>query len=222
MPIIHNIVVGLVIGLASGVSPGPMQSLVLAQSARFGWRTGAITALAPLATDILIVAVTIGFVGILPHPVLDAVSVGGGLFVAYLAQDAWRSVQTRETVSPGRQPAAVQSESRDKAISAPRPASFWRATVVNLLNPHAWLFWALIGAPIAVRADHVHFADAAGFVMSFYLALVGVKVCLAIVVGHGTRWVRSNSQRWVVRASGLGMGVVSILLVATGVRGLIH
>lgn len=220
----HDIILGLAIGLASGASPGPMQSLVLAQAVRFGWRAGAATALAPLVTDILIVGVTVGFVGLLPKTVLDVISLAGGLFIAYLAQESWRSVSAPASTETLKQAAggSVETVSGDSTRHpAPRAASFGRATLVNLLNPHAWLFWAIIGAPLAVRASRTNFWDGALFVVAFYVGLIGLKVTLALVVGRGVTWLGSGFQKWVVRASGVGLAIVAVLLLIAGLRGLL-
>jgi threonine/homoserine/homoserine lactone efflux protein len=170
------------------------------------------------------VAVTVGFVGLLPKSVLDAVSLAGGLFVAYLAQDAWWSVSA-ETASQALKQAAGStygsSTEAPPTPPAPRPASFGRATLVNLLNPHAWLFWAIIGAPITIRAARVSFWHGAGFVLAFYIGLIGLKICLALVVGRGVMWLGTRFQKWVVRVSGVGLAIIAALLIIEGLRGLI-
>ena len=42
---------GLALGLYAGISPGPLLSLIIAESLRGGWPAGFRIALAPLVTD---------------------------------------------------------------------------------------------------------------------------------------------------------------------------
>lgn len=50
------LVLGLAIGLAAGLSPGPLLVLVVTESLRSGWRGGMLTAAAPLLSDVVVVA----------------------------------------------------------------------------------------------------------------------------------------------------------------------
>jgi threonine/homoserine/homoserine lactone efflux protein len=54
--------------------------------------------------------------------------------------------------------------------------------MVNFLNPHPYLFWGAVGAPVVVQAWAQSPWQAAGFVIMFYLMLVGSKVVLALVL----------------------------------------
>lgn len=219
----HDILLGLVMGLASGVAPGPLQTVVLSQAARFGWRAGAAAAFAPLITDAVIVAITLGLVGILPGYALHLISAAGALLVAYIAQDSWRSLRHQEEVPTVLAAAAGHDTPTGSPAVAPaaKTSSLMRASLVNILNPHAWLFWAIVGAPIAVRLSSRGFIYGAFFVAAFYVAMVGSKILQALLVGRGVQWLGSNFQKWVIRASAIGLMIVAVLLFLNGVHGLI-
>ncbi len=51
---------GAALGAAAGLSPGPLQALVLSESLRHGRREGVKASIAPLLTDIPIVIVSLG------------------------------------------------------------------------------------------------------------------------------------------------------------------
>ena len=218
----HTLSLGLIMGLAAGLAPGPLQTLVLAQSARFGWRAGATSALAPLATDAIIVAVTIGVAGLVPRPTLDLVSAAGAVLLGYLAVDTWRSASSQthasKTLSGG---GNSPSESSQTVLPAGAP-SFWRASLVNLVNPHAWLFWAIVGAPMTLVASATHRMAGLAFIVPFFVGLVGVLVLLAILVGRGVRWLGTGFQQGVVRGSAAALAIIALLLLTRGLYGMVH
>lgn len=223
----HFIVLGLAIGLASGLTPGPLQTLVLSQAARFGWRAGAAVACAPLLSDTVIVAGTVGVIGLVPRTALYLISTAGALLVGYIAADAWKaSVAADAGLAPAQLAAVGESEvaagSPPKALPAGHRTSFWQAALMNLLNPHAWLFWAIVGAPITLRAIHARMVYGVFFVGAFYLALVGIKIVLAVLVARGVSWLGSGFQKWVLRGSAAGLALIAILLLANGIAGLVR
>jgi threonine/homoserine/homoserine lactone efflux protein len=211
----HPAAVGLVLGLASGVSPGPLQALVLAQAARHGWRAGAAVALAPLLSDAVIVAVTLLVVSHVGPVALAAISTAGGLFVLYLAWDTARAVQ-RETAWAR----SAQAGGPPEPAAAPA-AGTGRAAVVNFLNPHPWLFWTVVGAPLALQAARDGTAGAVLFVLAFYVGLIGIKVVLSIAVAQGVTWFGSGLQRGVLWVSAAGLAAIAVVLLVTGVHGLV-
>lgn len=225
----HFIVLGLAIGLASGLTPGPLQTLVLSQAARFGWRAGAAVACAPLLSDAVIVAGTVGVIGLVPRTALYLISTAGALLVGYIAVDAWKaSAAVDGGLAPAQLAAVGESEvaalagSPSKALPAGRRTSFWQAALMNLLNPHAWLFWAIVGAPITLRATHARMVYGIFFVGAFYLALVGIKIVLAVLVARGVNWLGSGFQKWVLRGSAAGLALIAVLLLANGIAGLVR
>ncbi|HSN90951.1 MAG TPA: LysE family transporter, partial [Anaeromyxobacteraceae bacterium] len=83
--------------------------------------------------------------------------------------------------------AAVRAARRGPAADAPAgrepPRGFWRATLVNLTNPNAWIFWSLVGGPILARAWLASPSRALAFLGGFYLLLLSGNA--AIVLGFG-------------------------------------
>ena len=219
----HYAILGIVLGMASGFSPGPLQTLVISQAVRFGWRAGATTALAPLVSDIGIVSLTVGSIGLVPNIILSLISIFGAFVVTYLA---WETAKASREVSELAMPDAVvvgaSPTNFGKAFASPTPSqSLWRAVVVNFLNPHAWLFWAVIGAPMTIRASHHHIVDGALFIAVFYATMVGSKIFLSILAARGVEWLGSKFQKWVLRGAAIGLMAVAIVLVVNGVVGIL-
>ncbi len=138
------------LGWAAGIAPGPLNTLILATALRDGFRAGATVAVAPLVADLPVVPLTIWLVGSLPS---GAVRVLSGLGGAGAHLDGLR----RRPVEP------VHPDAEDR----PR-RNLWRGVAANLVNPHPWLFWITVGAPILVGAWRSGPSEAAAFLVGFY------------------------------------------------------
>lgn len=217
----HYLWLGLALGIASAVSPGPLQSLVLSQAVLRGWRAGAAVAMAPLASDVVIVALTVGVLRILPHWVVSVMSLAGALLVAYLAWDTWSATRRLGKTDELRAVAGGEPSVAPPASAPFGVVSYRRAVLVNFLNPHAWLFWVVVGAPITVRALTPTIWPGVAFVLAFYAAMIGVKVGLSVLVARGADWLGTRFQRWVLRIAAAGLVVMASLLAAHGITSLV-
>jgi threonine/homoserine/homoserine lactone efflux protein len=176
--------IGLLLGVSAGLSPGPLLALVLSQTLRHGLGQGIRVALAPLLTDLPIVAGSVLLVGAAPSggPLPGLIALAGAGFVAYLAVDTWRT------------------EPAGEGLVAAAPRSWTRGVTVNLLSPHPYLFWLAVGAPTllgAAASDGV--GGGAGFLLGFYGGLVGSKVAVAVGVARARGVVTGRGYRLVMR-----------------------
>lgn len=181
---------GALLGLSAGTSPGPLLTLVLTETLKYGPREGVKIALSPLITDVPIIALTVlGLSRLSDHaPLMGGLSLLGGLFSAYLG---YASLTFR-----GLDPA-------DLHLAPPR--SLRTGVIANLLNPSPYLFWVSIGAPLIVEAWRVHPGAAAAFLLAFYALLVGSKACIALTVGKSRGMLHPRRHRLVVRVLGLAL-----------------
>ncbi len=175
-----TLVLGITLGFGAGISPGPLLTLVITTTLERGFGAGLRVALAPMLTDVPIVALVLLTLNMLPSWALMGLSVAGGLFVIYLGVETWRSA-----------PAATLSAQTD----APGRQDLWRGALVNLLSPHPWLFWIGVGGPLLLAAWGHSLWHGLAFLLGFYGLLIGSKIVLAWAVGRGrtrlgTRWFR--------------------------------
>lgn len=187
---------GTVMGLAAGLSPGPLLAMVVTQSLRHGTREGVKTAFAPLLSDLpIVLAATALLSGAAADgPLLGLVSLAGAAFLAYLGVEGLR---------------AGRLEVDGAASRAPR--SLVSGTLVNLLNPQPYLFWLTVGGPTVLRGLEQGWLAPILFVGTFYLCLVGSKVALALLAGRSRAWLTGRGYLGVVR----GLGAL-LLLFAVG------
>jgi threonine/homoserine/homoserine lactone efflux protein len=160
---------GATLGFGAAAQPGPFQAYLLAQAVRHGPLRALPLAAVPLVSDPPVIAVVLALLAQVPSGFLRALQVGGGAFVAFLGGTAIRAALRGppSAPEPGREP----------------PRGFWRATLVNLTNPNAWIFWSLVGGPILAEAWREAPSRALAFLCGFYLLLLGGNA--AIVLGFG-------------------------------------
>jgi len=189
---------GLSLGIAAGVSPGPLLALVVSQTLQHGWREGVKVACAPLVSDIPIVALSLFVLSRFSNagPVLGWISIAGGLFVGYLGYELLRAgaFEVGET--------------------AAAPRSFRKAVLVNLLNPSVYVFWATVGSPMILRGLEKQAAASLAFAGGFYGCLVGSKIVLAFLVSGSRGLLKGRGYRITVRILGvllLGLGAWLVL-----------
>lgn len=189
-----ELALGLSLGLSAGVAPGPLVALIVQRTLEGGFWRGLRVAVAPLLSDLPIVGLSLWLVGQVPAAGLLVLRIAGSLFIAWLAVEAWRRAGTSRAAGP-----VTVTARRDLA----------HGVLINLLNPHPYLFWATVGGPIVIGAwRDGRTGGVVVFLAAFYGLLVGGKVAVAAVV---TR-LRGRSQVLRARSGRLA----AILLGAAG------
>lgn len=193
---------GIVFGLGSGLTPGPLLTLVVSQTLRHGIKEGLKVSVAPLLTDLPIVLGTMFVLSRLRdlEPVVGTISFLGSAFLIYLAIEII-SVRAMD-IDTG----SVKSHSVKKGMAA------------NFLNPSPYMFWFTVGAPTSIQALHRGLASLLSFILSFYIFLVGSKVVIAIVTGKSRRFLRSRHYIWAMRGIGLLLLLFAALFIMKGLR----
>lgn len=194
---------GALFGFTAGVSPGPLLALVLAETLRRGRRAGLMVAMAPLITDVPIVAAALLLFSTLAgvNGVMGIVSLLGGVFVALLGFESLRA----------HGPAALAEG------TGARPAL--KGALVNALNPHPYLFWLTVGAPAVYRAwQTTGPAAAASFLVGFYMMLVGSKIAVALLADRSRELLGGSAYVWLMRTLGLALLLFAVLFFIEGAR----
>lgn len=190
----ETVVSAIAFGLFAGISPGPLMALVLTATLERGFRAGALTAIAPLLTDVPVILLSLLVLGQVPGWFLSAITIAGGLFVIYLGF---------RTTADARNPFDLDS------LDRPASRDVWRGALVNLLGPHPWLFWFTIGTPIMIERWPVAPWESIAFPTIFLTLLVGCKLIVAWGTARGRHFVDSA---WYPRL----MMFLGVLLVAFG------
>ena len=191
---------GTVMGLAAGFSPGPLTILVISETLTHGLRAGVKVSLAPLLTDLPIIALAALLMERLSaYPAaFGVVALLGGAFLIRLGVGGLRY---SEASVPVGQPAA---------------RSLLRGVTANFLNPNPYVFWIGVGTPILLSALNRSWLHATGFMAAFFLCIVGSKMLLARLVNGSRAFLSSDAYIWIMRALGLMLIIYALLFFNDG------
>lgn len=196
---------GLVLGLYSAVSPGPLITLLISETLFRGPRAGLQIAIVPVFTDLPIIVLALAVWAQLDRfqPALGVLSLlGAGVLV-------WLAVQNFS--SRGLQPAVAVPGELDPLR---------KGLLVNILNPNAYLFWFMVGAPLVFGSWAHGPLPVLAFLASFYLVLIGFNLVLVLAVSRGRFFIQGRAMLWVLRALGIGLLVFAVLFVKRGLTSL--
>ena len=193
---------GLGLGLAAGISPGPLLTLVISSSLERGFGAGFRVALAPLITDAPIILLSVLVLRALPETWLALMGIVGGSLVVTFGVRYLR-YRERDTSQSRRQ----GGDTLDLVQGA----------LVNILNPHPWIFWVTVQGPILLAGWRRNPAAGVAFVAAFYFAIVGSKVAIAWLVARGRHGLNNVWYRRTLAACGIlliGIGLFMIFQAA--------
>ena len=199
--VLFYLISGALLGLSGGLAPGPLTALVISQTLRFGFKEGAVIAFAPMLTDgplVVLSALAItsasavgGFLG--------GLSMAGALFLAWLAWDTLRS-----------KPLEVEGAHHGS------PGSVRKALLTNVLNPHPYMFWFIVGGPLIARAWELGPGHATAFLVSFFGSIVGAKLALAWLTARFKHLLRGRGYLWTMRVLGVALACFAVVFAVDG------
>ena len=190
------------LGSAAGFTPGPLLVLVITETLRLNIKAGIKVSIAPLITDIPIIVISLLVLNRLANvkAILGGISIFGGLFILYLGYES------------------LKTKGVELDLSAPGSNSFRKGVITNALNPHPYVFYMTVGAPIIFKGINQNILAALLFVGTFIFFLVGSKVLLAMVVERSRSFLKGSVYIWVMRILGILLLFFSIVLFRDGLK----
>lgn len=187
---------GILLGLSAGFSPGPLSTLVISETLRHRRIEGIKVALVPLLTDLPIILISIFLLSKIGNSdfILGIISVLGAVFVAYLG--------IKNLGIKGVELQVTQENVR----------SIQKGIVVNVLSPHPYIFWVMVGAPTVLKAHEANNMASFSFVIAFYILLVGAKLLMALLVDKSRGFLSGSKYIWTMRILGLSLIVFAAIL----------
>lgn len=193
---------GLALGFSAGFAPGPLLTLVMAETLQHDMRAGVKVAIAPFVTDLPIILFSL-FVLTKIHNsniILGCISLCGGIFIAKMGVGHY----------------FVKKHSLENVSASSN--SLFKGIMTNLLSPHPYLFWLSVGAPIMSKALRTDYSMVVVFLATFYFLLVGSKVFLAVIVGRSKQFLHSNIYLVLMRFLGIMLMLLALFLFKDGVH----
>jgi threonine/homoserine/homoserine lactone efflux protein len=203
------------LGLAAGLSPGPLMTLIIAESLRDGLPAGFRVSLAPLVTDSVLVSLALLVAAPMPDWGLSAISVVGGAIILWMGWGTIRSAAPAAT-----QAAAAAMAGGGEAPVAARGA-LSRGIATNLLNPQAFLFWLTVGGPMLKDAfTRYGAAGPVSFMAAFFTVMISINLVIAFSIARGRHLLQGEGYRWTLRLAGLMLAGLGVWRLWVGAQGL--
>lgn len=200
LPRIHvtrEILLGSLLGLFSGVVPGPFSALIAATALRQGFRAGVWIAVVPLVSEAAVLVLTALFLSGLPEGVLRWMGLLGGVFVFYLARRTWEESRERPEAE------ALTGSTR----------RILEGALLAILSPAPWVFWLLVGSPLFLAAWHQGWGHALAFFGSFLFFLVGIHLGVAAAAGIGHRRLSPTWHRRLMVGASVALALAGGVLI---------
>jgi threonine/homoserine/homoserine lactone efflux protein len=187
------LLIAISLGLTAGISPGPLLTLVVSETLKYGKKEGIKLALVPLITDLPIVFLSVLFLAKISgsNLILGIISALGAIFLLYLA---YGSIFFRTKTS---HPEHV-------------PKSLQRGIITNFLSPHPYLFWIFVGGNLLIEASEVSNLTAVIFVTLFYGCLTGSKIMIAILTQKFKRILSMKGYLITIRLLGIALLLLAV------------
>jgi threonine/homoserine/homoserine lactone efflux protein len=163
------VIQGVGYGFAAAVQPGPFQTYIISQTLDRGWQNTLPAAFAPLISDGPIIALVLLVLSQVPEWIQRFLYIASGLFILYLAVNAFRAWRNFGSV--------------DAAMMPSRQQSLLRAAVMNVLSPGPYIFWSLVTGPILLAGWRQAPANGIGFLVGFYVAMIASLAGIIILFG---------------------------------------
>lgn len=198
---------GAAIGVSAALSPGPFQSLVIAQSLLGGWKRAAPVTFGPLIADIPIAFTLVFVMSQVPDEFLRLVKFAGAALLFFLAWGLWREIRARVSA-----PAAADTNSPPPPLHG-----LAQGVLMIFLSPGPYLFWGLVLGPLLLQALDNSLLHGIAFLAGFYVLSIGVLQVIALILGRIGQ-LSPRSRRALQVASLALMLLIAALLIDSGLR----
>lgn len=182
-------------GVANGLSPGPLLALVIAQTIRFGLKEGIKLSVSPLVGGIPVIVISLAIFKYCSNSVLllGLISLIGAIFLFFVGIQNLRFLNQK------------------KSASSAAATSLLKGALATILNPTPYAFWITVGAPLAFESAATGVLDIVGFLIAFFSGFILANIGIAYTASKTSLMMEEKIFRTVVRTLAL------ILLIYGGV-----
>jgi threonine/homoserine/homoserine lactone efflux protein len=203
--LINYLIIGITYSFACVVQPGPFQAFLFSQSLSKGWRKTIPLVFAPLISDIPVVLLVLLLLTKIPDQSLRIIQIFGGLFLLFLAYNAYKTWRTF-------------GQTTEK--NTPVHKNLLKAVVVNLLNPNPYLGWSLVMGPLLIKGWSENKVNGVVLLISFYCSMFIYSSLMVMLFGTA-RKLGSKANRILLGISVIALALFGIYELWSGLRILI-
>lgn len=197
---------GVMLGLPATLTPSSYKVYLISEALQNGFRRTLPALLAPAITDGPIILLVLVILSRTPQWMLDVIRLGGGFYLLYLTTNVIRLLRN---AGPTWRTTSGQSGGQ----------SLRRAVMINLLNPNAYIFWAVAAGPILMAGLAQSLAAGLAFVLGFYgVFFVGITVLIWVFATAGR--INPLVNRGLLGLSALGLAAIGLSQIWGGARAL--
>lgn len=204
MVLVFDLFSGVLLGLAAGMSPGPLVTLIISETLKHGKMAGIKISLSPFITDIPIALLSLFILKNLAinNYILGIISIFGSLFLLYIAYENFKlkRVQIR----------TVQGKEK----------SLQKGIISNFLNPNPYIFWLSVAGPLVYNSLKTSVFSAFNFLIPFYLTLLFSHLLYTFITIKTRSYLKSESFLVVLKLLSAALLLFSFILAKNGLTNL--
>ncbi|KKG09600.1 LysE family transporter [Methanosarcina sp. 2.H.A.1B.4] len=202
--VVEFLALGAFLGLAAGMSPGPLLAITISETLQHGKWEGIKVAISPLITDLPII---LSVLFVLSHltgynSIIGIIALFGA---SYLIHSGIESLKIKKDSIE------LDLEKKD---------ALKKGVIVNFGNPHPYIFWISIGGPIILKSLNTHIWATILFIAGFYSLLVGSKVIVALIVEKSKSFINSKYYFSIIRVLGIAQIIFGLTFIKVGLDSL--
>jgi threonine/homoserine/homoserine lactone efflux protein len=187
------------------VQPGPFQAFLFSESLTNGWRKTVPLVFAPLVSDIPVILLVLFILINIPHEIVIVLQCLGGVFLLYLAFKAYKNWRTFGQV--------------DKKVIS-RQYNFFKAVLVNLLNPNPYIGWSLVMGPLLIKCWTGNPVDGIVLLVAFYGSMI-IFSALMVILFAAAGNLGQRVHRVSILVSAIALAIFGFYQLAMGVKEII-
>ncbi len=190
---IEFFIAGLLLGISAGISPGPLMAVLISETIKGNFKNGFIISIVPVLTDIPLIIVLVFFLkNVQNHEfIIKTLYFLGFIVLTYYGLKD------------------ILASKVDININSYTVASLKRGLLTNILNPHPYIFWGLVGVPFIIEENIFNMIS---FIAGFFIGIVGSKISIALIVEKSKKFLQSRYYIYMIKLSGLILVLFGVVL----------
>jgi threonine/homoserine/homoserine lactone efflux protein len=202
---LQYLIIGITYAFTAVVQPGPFQAFLLSQTISKGWRHTLPAAFGPLISDLPVILLALLLLTTVPSRFISTLQIAGGLFLLYLAFNAYKTWRDFDSPKP-----PTPHSNQQTLLSA---------VIVNLLNPNPYLGWSLVLGPLLLKGWHQNPANGIVLLASFYVTLTAGMIITILVFAAAGR-LGSRLNRLLIGISVIALSCFGFYELWSGISGI--